>query len=690
MKQLTSEEKKNILEKSNRLKETSIKLKKDFIGIDDIIDDVINLVEPWYLFPESQMRPTIINLWGMTGVGKSSLVIKLFEYLNIKNILKIDTGEWVSDSSQQLNYKLTSQLRKMKDTIPVFIFDEFQLGRTKNEIGDSIDRVNLRVIWDLLDTGKFSMMDDNWEVSVVYKLANKCRYLLDQGVVVKNGSIIEGKDIWSKIFSHDDDDMPNGDNENKTPYVKDPFIRFEKLWSIYKLTEPKYMSENHLADDLSKMDGPQIVKFLEDVVQNSMKPLIYDFSDSIIFVIGNLDKAYQISDEMDPDIDADSLYEHTKKINISDIKYCLTDLYKPEQISRLGNNHIIYKSFNTQNYKDIIELELNRTIKKVEDKFQIKIIFTDKIHDILYKEGVFPTQGARPVFSTIFSMIESYISRIIVDIINSGIDVSKIRWDFKNNNHIIKAGSKTFKYPVKTKINSLRESKNDDRQSLVGIHEAGHVITSVYALNICPKMVVSKSANAGDGGFTHIDGPDWKTFKYLLNDIVCLVGGYVAEKMIFGEDNVTVGSYSDLEKTTRTALKIVKEYGMNGVPIQYCYPNCKLYPDMNAVDIKNDDLDKKAVDIVEKCVNTAEKILNDNKELLLMMGQHLTNNSKMYADEIKEMVAKWGKYKAEYKTKDNYYDFKNIMEEKINLLNKSKVNIEQPFGIEMLNKKNKK
>ena len=48
---------------------------------------------------------------------------------------------------------------------------------------------------------------------------------------------------------------------------------------------------------------------------------------------------------MSPDLDADSLYEQTSKINLSDIKRSLTFLYRPEQISRLGNNHIIYKSY---------------------------------------------------------------------------------------------------------------------------------------------------------------------------------------------------------------------------------------------------------------------------------------------------------------------------------------------------------
>ena len=63
-----------IIEKRERLEKVRIALKKDFIGLDSVIDEMVDLIEPWYLFPELQFRPLVINLWGMTGVGKTDLV----------------------------------------------------------------------------------------------------------------------------------------------------------------------------------------------------------------------------------------------------------------------------------------------------------------------------------------------------------------------------------------------------------------------------------------------------------------------------------------------------------------------------------------------------------------------------------------------------------------------------------------
>ena len=64
----------NIIERKQRLEVARELLKREFVGIDAQIDDVIELVHAWYCFPEGQFRPTVINLVGMTGVGKTSLI----------------------------------------------------------------------------------------------------------------------------------------------------------------------------------------------------------------------------------------------------------------------------------------------------------------------------------------------------------------------------------------------------------------------------------------------------------------------------------------------------------------------------------------------------------------------------------------------------------------------------------------
>ncbi|MCB0472773.1 MAG: hypothetical protein KDC56_06915, partial [Flavobacteriaceae bacterium] len=58
---------KEIIEKQQILDNTKQILKKEFIGIDHIIDEVVDAISSWYLFPDFQEKPVIINLWGLTG-----------------------------------------------------------------------------------------------------------------------------------------------------------------------------------------------------------------------------------------------------------------------------------------------------------------------------------------------------------------------------------------------------------------------------------------------------------------------------------------------------------------------------------------------------------------------------------------------------------------------------------------------
>ena len=67
-----------------RLNEIAIELKQELYGIDNIIDRVIKSISGWYIAPEIVTRPVIINLWGMTGVGKTDLVRKLVQKLDFQ------------------------------------------------------------------------------------------------------------------------------------------------------------------------------------------------------------------------------------------------------------------------------------------------------------------------------------------------------------------------------------------------------------------------------------------------------------------------------------------------------------------------------------------------------------------------------------------------------------------------------
>jgi ATP-dependent Lon protease len=82
------------------LDRAAIFLKEQFVGIDEVIDSLLEYIQIWYLGPELLTRPIIVNLWGVTGVGKTDLVRKLVKFLDMQDrfaeveLSNVDSPTW--------------------------------------------------------------------------------------------------------------------------------------------------------------------------------------------------------------------------------------------------------------------------------------------------------------------------------------------------------------------------------------------------------------------------------------------------------------------------------------------------------------------------------------------------------------------------------------------------------------------
>lgn len=86
-------------EKIKKLENAGKVLKEEFVGLDSIIDNLLESISSWYITPEIIKRPVIVSLWGMTGTGKSSVVRRLLELLEINNqAMFFDCGECTSEN----------------------------------------------------------------------------------------------------------------------------------------------------------------------------------------------------------------------------------------------------------------------------------------------------------------------------------------------------------------------------------------------------------------------------------------------------------------------------------------------------------------------------------------------------------------------------------------------------------------
>lgn len=146
-----------LLERKAVLNTASEQLKATFIGLDSIIDELMGLVSSWYLFPEAQLRPMVVNLWGLTGSGKTALVKQLVRLLDFqKRYIQVDMGEFESDSATWFRKTLTGDMEYLNEQPCIMCLDEFQFARTLDNQGNEMGKDKLRFVWDLVDSGKLT------------------------------------------------------------------------------------------------------------------------------------------------------------------------------------------------------------------------------------------------------------------------------------------------------------------------------------------------------------------------------------------------------------------------------------------------------------------------------------------------------------------------------------------------------
>lgn len=655
----------NLIQRKQHLLVVQEQLKNKFLGLDDVIDEVMRIMMPWYLFPNAQLRPTVINLWGLTGSGKTALVHAIVAMLNHKRFYShIDMGEFESDSASWMKRILTNDLEFFHEQPALLCLDEFQFARTLDKGGNELGKDKLRVIWELLDSGKIEYIPTH-STFYLFRADNclkKLERLLHEPIMLKEGIITEGLESFTRVFSGFSFEYEGNASSSNDYFLTDDFVN-----GMFLLFDEEDYSKEQIRNRVKSADSiAELALFVGEALNKKPATRTLDLSRSLIFVLGNLDEAYSMSHNLNPDISANEFHEATAKITIADIKRALRSRFRPEQIARLGNNHVIYRSFNNAQFRTLIRRELNRIRDFVFGQFGWPIAFDESVVDIVYAEGVFPAQGTRPVLTTVKNLIESNVSSLAVSLLEHQIEIAEIQWKYENGKFSYFVYDKrnalalTLTDNVNLKLEGLRKSIDPEIQAHVAVHEAGHAVLAALTFRIIPSVVVSRTASDMEG-FCMVNFPKGPiTRDTLKKDIVITLGGYVAEKMIFGEDHTSSGVYSDIEEASALANKAIRNYAMGNDPIHL------------AIASQNEDAFvvtgkycKEALQIVKACELEAEIILQRNKLLLLKMAEYLTSHSRMEEFMIETFVREYANERwpsvEGFRKKDNYHNFNTTL-----------------------------
>lgn len=662
-------------EKLDRLEECKKILKKEFIGLSSIIDQIILSITPWYITPEIIQRPVIVSLWGMTGTGKSSIVRRIIEILGLTGkSLFFDCGQEGNDNvSTTISDKITDYLGSddfetgkntalTKDL--VYVFDEFQYARTIDDHGCELSRSSLRPIWNLLDDGIVNLIEYRYDITYFGNyLDDLISYHSDNSSFkVDNLKVVDSIDIErigksSLGFFYF--------NKNSRPYECSDTVNDDGSLVIIqdRILKTLYRSLDHLQYGLGKetieklyqaTDSLEILGILREVRPIITSPKRLDCSSSLIFILGNLDEAFGVEKELNPDSDADVFYDITSKVTVFDIKEALTTRFRAEQIARFGNNLIKYPTLKKCHFIEIIKRESDRLLTDFKTNFGISVKLDGSVLELLYSEGVYPTQGVRPLFTTIGSILTPLFSDIIINqdyIKESGVIIKLSNgYNLKSSKvqvEIIISPDLIITRDIILDLGKLRDPGNTKTRYINSVHEIGHAVAMAYLTGELPSNIVSVSSGGGGFCVTYISDKarEIRSKEDLDNEIIIALSGYIAESLVFGNDTpgkCLLGSGSDIKKAWELfseacysegyyAPEMFSNYSVstNDTGITHGFSDSGLLQNMK--------------DSFFNFKEISKKILSNNLDLIKKAAIRLGETGSMGSSEFMDYIEKYGK-----------------------------------------------
>ena len=186
-------------------------------------------------------------------------------------------------------------------------------------------------------------------------------------------------------------------------------------------------------------------------------------------------------------------------------------------------------------------------------------------------------------------------------------------------------------------------------KEITAYHEAGHALVASVLPYADPVHKVSIVARGRAGGYTlklPLEERKLQSKNEFLDDIAMSLGGYVAEKMIFGD--VTTGPSSDLQVATNLARAMVTRWGMSDIlgPVafhgdggksQWGMPEEKEYSETVAAKI-----DAEVSRIINDGLKSAEKVLTENKKVLAAIANKLIEVETLEQEEYDKVIIAHG------------------------------------------------
>ena len=186
---------------------------------------------------------------------------------------------------------------------------------------------------------------------------------------------------------------------------------------------------------------------------------------------------------------------------------------------------------------------------------------------------------------------------------------------------------------------------NEDEKKLTAYHEGGHAIV---ALNVPEADPVHKATIVPRGRALGMvmqlpEGDRYSVnFTQMTSRLAIMMGGRVAEEIIFGKEKITSGASSDIQAATRLAKAMVTQWGYSDVlgTVSYGENQDEVFLGMSVQRTQNiseataQQIDAEVRRLVESGLMEAKRILTEKREDLERLAQGLLRFETLSGEEI--------------------------------------------------------
>jgi Peptidase family M41/ATPase family associated with various cellular activities (AAA) len=539
---------KQLRERSAELAQIASELKAELFGIDDIIDRVIESIRAWYVLPHIITRPVIVCLWGLTGTGKTQLTRRLAQKLGFYDrFVEVQMDGFSNGSSWRSADSISAMLAESaiaEGESGILVLDEFQRFRTVTEKGHDSPVKRYQDVWQLLSDGKLPP-----SLSFLEQLESTLAH--------------------SQYDAQWEEDVDESDEEAKKKAEKHAKKRPFKL-SPYEAREIRRALK--LKESLQEIMTwtPEILQEHIMSYKEASDRWETDYSRLLVIVSGNLDEMYSelASRVEDCDTDADVFHALSKQLSVIDVKKALNQRFRPEQVARLGNTHIIYPSLGQTAYMRLIERVCEGYVRELKESSGYQFELDATVTQGIYANGVFPAQGTRPLFSSVHGILSAPLVNAALWaadlelpagtqlLVSLDVNASQLRVKSLAGH----CGERQTQLPVYLDLDRIKRRASSDFRALLAVHEAGHGLAYACLFGHAPQELKINVASF-EGGYNSYVRLKAQSRQNVLDRICVSLAGRAAETLVFGPDACSSGSYGDIKQATEAAAQFVRHYG---------------------------------------------------------------------------------------------------------------------------------